>query len=156
MNRSEKLMEPALEYCFDLRVAVDPPRRIGGSTAGEMYFTPITGGTVQGSRLNGQDLPGGGDRWVDGGDVVRLDAHYLLQIGDEIVDVVNRGYWRASATAIAVLEAGEQPPEEELYYRTAFTFQTDAPSVRWLAESQFIGYATGTPDEVRIRVFRVI
>lgn len=149
-------MEPALEYCFDLRVAVDSPRRIGSQTAGELHFTPITGGTAVGPRLLGRVLPGGGDWWVDGGETVRLDARYLLQIDDDVVDVVNRGYWRASPAAIASLEAGERPAEEELYYRTAFTFQTDAPGLRWLAESQFIGYATGTPDQVHIRVFRVV
>lgn len=156
MTERNTMMDPSLEHCFDLQVTVEPPRRIGRVEGGELHFTPITGGTVHGPRLEGRVLPGGGDWWIDGGQTTRLDARYLLEVGDDVVDVVNRGYWRASPSAIASLEAGEDPTEEELYYRTAFTFQTDAPAVRWLAESQFVGYATGAPGEVRIRVFRVV
>lgn len=149
------LMEPRLEYCFELQVDVGPPRRIGRGEGDALFFTPITGGRVIGPLLEGSVLPGGGDWWVDHGVTTQLDARYLIEVGGEVIDVVNRGYWRASAAAISRLGDGEDPGEEELYYRTAFTFQTDAPELRWLAESQFVGYARGGVDQVVIRVFRV-
>ncbi|HWS51408.1 MAG TPA: DUF3237 domain-containing protein [Microbacterium sp.] len=150
------LMTPGFEYCFELQVDVDPPQRIGRGEGGELHFTPITGGRVTGPRAEGRVLPGGGDWWVDHGETTQLDARYLIEIEGRIVDVVNRGYWRASKAAITQLQAGEQPSEMDLYYRTAFVFQTDAADLRWLAQSQFVGYARPGDDQVVIRVFRVM
>lgn len=151
-----ELMTPALEYCFELQVDVSPPRRIGRGEGGQLHVTAITGGRVVGPRVEGTVLPGGGDWWVDHGVTTQLDARYLIELDGHVVDVVNRGYWRANTAAIQRFEAGETPREEDLYYRTAFVFQTDAVELRWLAESQFIGYARPGDDQVVIRVFRVV
>ena len=43
----------------------------------------------------------------------------------------------------------------DLYYRTAFVFQTGAPAHLWLTESQFVGMARPEPGLVCIRVFRL-
>jgi hypothetical protein len=151
-----ELMTPAFEYCFELQVDVTPPQRIGRGEGGQLHFTAITGGTLSGPRVEGRVVPGGGDWWVDHGVTTQLDAHYLIEIDGHLVDVVNRGYWRANESAIAQFEAGAQPSEQDLYYRTAFVFQTDEHSLRWLAESQFVGYARPGDDQVVIRVFRVV
>jgi hypothetical protein len=155
------LIEPSLEYCFELRVAVAEPVRIGRSASEDLQFTPITGGEVVGPLLSGRVLPGGGDWWVDRGDAgrgdtVQLDARYLVEAdGGGVIDVVNRGYWRATGVVGERLDAGEEVDEADLYYRTAFVFQTDHPQLRWLAESQFVGYARPEPGLVCIRVFRL-
>lgn len=149
-------MTPTLEYCFELQVDVEPPTRIGRGEGGELHFTPITGGLVTGPRAQGRVLPGGGDWWVDHGRTTQLDARYLIEIDGHVVDVVNRGYWRANEAAIAAFEAGRTAAEQDLYYRTAFVFQTDAAPLRWLAESQFVGYARPGDDQVVIRVFRLV
>ena len=151
-----ELLAPSLEYVFEIRAAVAPPLRIGRSVAEELHFTPITGGAVTGPRLTGRVLPGGGDWWVGRGTLCQLDARYLIEAEDgAVIDVVNRGYWRPEAGAEQQVLTGEPVTESELYYRTAFTFQTDAAAHRWLAESQFIGMARAEPDAVCIRVFRI-
>ena len=150
------LLEPSLEFVFELRVEVDLERRIGHGASEALGFTPITGGTVVGPRLNGRVLPGGGDWWVARGDVTQLDARYLLEADDgTVIDVVNRGYYVASDDLEQRLAAGEPVTEEELYYRTAPVFQTDAAAHRWLAERQFIGMARPEPGMVCIRVFEL-
>ncbi|GAA5030625.1 DUF3237 domain-containing protein [Microbacterium fluvii] len=149
------LLEPGFEFVFELRVQVDDPVPIGRSASEDLQFTPITGGEAAGPRLTGRVRAGGGDWWVARGDTVQLDARYVLETDDGRVDVVNRGYWRASPEAADRLFAGGSATEEELYYRTAFVFQTDAPALRWLAESQFVGYARPEPGLVCIRVFRL-
>ncbi|SFS14230.1 Protein of unknown function [Microbacterium sp. cf046] len=151
-----ELLVPSLEYVFEIRAEVAPPLRIGRSVAEELHLTPITGGTVSGPRLTGTVLAGGGDWWVGRGAMCQLDARYLVAAEDgAVIDVVNRGYWRPEPDAEDRVFAGEPVTEAQLYYRTAFTFQTDAASHRWLTESQFIGMARAEADAVCIRVFRI-
>jgi hypothetical protein len=51
----------ALEFAFELRVAIAPTVHIGLSGNEVRRFTPITGGAVIGPRLNGEILASGGD-----------------------------------------------------------------------------------------------
>ena len=159
--QAQALLEPGFEFCFELRVAVDEALPLGGALEGEgLHFARITGGTFDGPRLRGRVLAGGGDWWHGRGLVVRLDARYVIEAevsaGRAAVDVVNRGTWRTSEDVSARMPAGAPVSEAELYYRTAFVFQTEHPELQWLAESQFVGYARADAGDVVIRVFRLI
>jgi len=148
--------EPGLEYVFELRVAVDEPIRVGRTASEDLNVTPIVGGSIAGPRLNGRVLPIGADWWVTRGETTQLDARYVVEAADgAAIDVVNRGYWHAGESVESRLRAGEQVSEAELYYRTAFVFQTGAEAHRWLTEAQFVGYARPEPGHVCIRVYRV-
>lgn len=150
------LMNPTLEFAFELRVEVGDDYRIGRSLGETLGFTSITGGTVAGPLLNGEVIAGGGDWWVERGDTYQLDARYLLKADDgAVIDIHNRGYFRASPEVLKRLEAREHVPEEEYYYRTAPVFQTDAPNHKWLAEHQFVGLARDEDGLVCIRMFVV-
>jgi hypothetical protein len=150
-------IDPALEFVFELRVEVAEPVRVGRTASEDLNVTPITGGTVEGPRLRGRVLGVGADWWVTRGATTQLDARYLLEVEDgAAIDVVNRGYWHATREVEARLFAGEEVDEADLYYRTAFVFQTGADSHRWLTEAQFIGYARPESGLVCIRVFRII
>ncbi|WP_236623298.1 DUF3237 domain-containing protein [Demequina mangrovi] len=149
-------MAAVLEHVFDLRVAVGEPIRVGRTDSEDLNVTPIIGGTVEGPRLGGRVLGVGADWWVTRGATTQLDARYIIEADDgSAIDVVNRGYWHAGADVERRLVAGEDVPEEELYYRTAFVFQTGAEAHRWLTEAQFVGYARPEPGHVVIRVHRV-
>lgn len=155
------LMQPGFEYCFELRVEVEEAIAIGGAGAGEgPHFAPISGGSFEGPLLQGRIMPGGGDWWNANGLTVKLDARYLIEAelghGSAVVDVVNRGIWRTTEQAFERMLGGASISETELYYRTAFAFQTAHPELQWLAESQFVGYARAKPGLVIIRVFRLI
>lgn len=64
----------------------------------------------------------------------------LLQAGDgAIIDILNRGYFRAAPDVASRLLRGDDVEASEYYFRTAPVFQTDAPAHRWLTEHQFIG-----------------
>ncbi len=152
----ENRLQPSLEFVFELRVEVTDPIHVGRSASEDLNVAPITGGTVTGPRFQGRVLGVGADWWVARGDTTQLDARYLIESDDGVVvDVVNRGYWHADAALEARLDAGEVVGEDELYYRTAFVFQTGAPAYRWLTEAQFIGLARPEPGMVCIRVFRL-
>jgi hypothetical protein len=150
------LLEPAVEFVFELRVEVAEPIRVGRTSSEDLNVTPITGGTVTGPRFTGRVLPVGADWWVTRGATTQLDARYLIEAEDgSAIDVVNRGYWHADEAVEQRLRAGEDVGESDLYYRTAFVFQTGSDAHRWLTEAQFIGYARAEPGYVCIRVFRV-
>jgi hypothetical protein len=148
--------EPVLEFAFEIRVDIEPHLRIGRSADEELSFTPISGGSVAGPLLSGEVLPGGGDWAVERSGTAQLEARYLLRADDgAVIDILNRGYYRASAEVIERVMGGENVPETEYYFRTAPVFQTDAAPHRWLAEHQFVGLARDEDGQVCIRVYVV-
>lgn len=150
------LPDPQLEFAFEIRADIGPFRRIGRSADEELTFTPVTGGTVAGPLLKGTVLPGGGDWAVERGRTAQLEARYLIEADDgAVIDILNRGYYRASQEVVDRVEAGENVSESEYYFRTAPVFQTDAAPHRWLAEHQFLGLARDEDGQVCVRVFVV-
>lgn len=150
------LPEPVLEFACEVRAQIDPFVRIGRSADEELTFTPVTGGSVEGPLLRGTVLSGGGDWAVERSGTAQLEARYLIRADDgAVIDILNRGYYRAGAEVISRVEAGETVSESEYYFRTAPVFQTDAPAHRWLAEHQFIGLARDEDGAVCIRVYVV-
>lgn len=150
-------MHPQLEFVFELRVKVSPPVHIGRTESEDLNFTPIVGGTVDGPRFSGRVLPGGGDWWTTRGDTTQLDARYLIEANDgAVIDIVNRGYFRADPALEPRIFAGEEIPESEIYYRTAPVFQASAPAYQWMTGHQFIGMARPEPEHVCIRVFMLL
>lgn len=150
----DQLPDPHLTFVFEARVDVARPRRVGRGVDEELWFFPITGGTVAGPRLTGTVIAGGGDWATTRSDVTELDARYLIEAHDgNVIDIVNRGFHRAAPDVMARIDAGEHVPENEYYYRTAPTFRTDAPAHRWLTESVFVGMARSDGNTVCIRFF---
>ncbi|MDI2124804.1 DUF3237 domain-containing protein [Yinghuangia seranimata] len=148
---------PVLEFAFEVRVFLAPARHIGHGAGEATEFVPITGGTVEGPRLNGTVLPGGGD-WCDNrGGVYQLDARYLIETDDgAVIDITNRGYYHEEdPTSPAQYDGDLQVAEAGVYYRTAPVFRTDAPAHLWLARTVFIGLARGDDSEVAIRFYAV-
>jgi len=151
------LMEPELSFAFEVRVDVDDAVRIGAHGEHDvLWYVAITGGTVSGPRLTGAVLGGGGDWYRDRDGTVTLDARYLLRAADgAVIDIANRGFWRASPEVTARLEAGETVDEREHYYRTSPVFTTDAAQHRWLTEMVFVGLARQQGPTICIRFFAV-
>jgi hypothetical protein len=157
VSRRDPLMaypDPVLEFVFEIRVSVEDGWHIGRSDDEQLWFTPITGGTVDGPRLCGEVLPGGGDWSVRRAGTTQLEARYLLRALDgSVIDILNRGYYRSTPELEERVAAGDYPSESGYYFRTAPVFQTDAPQHRWLAENQFLGMARDEDGQIRIRIF---
>ncbi|MFJ3615471.1 DUF3237 domain-containing protein [Streptomyces hydrogenans] len=146
---------PALDFAFEVRAFLAPSVHIGHGAGETTTYVPVTGGTVEGPRLRGTVLPGGGD-WCDRrGDVYQLDARYLLQADDgAVIDITNRGYYHEDdPTSPAQYDGALQVSEAGVYYRTSPVFRTDAPAHLWLARTVFIGLARGDDSEVAIRFY---
>jgi uncharacterized protein DUF3237 len=151
---------PRLRFAFEARVDIDEPLRIGHAGGATLGFTPITGGTVTGPRLNGQVVPGGGDWAVQrDGVCLDLDARYLIRADDgALIDVVNRGFWVATPEVEAALDAGEPVDPARYYFRTQPVFRTDAETHVWLTHTVFVGlaYDEVTAGRIRIEFFEVL
>lgn len=149
-------MKPVLEYVFEIRATIEPDFHIGRGPDEKLSFTPVSGGSVAGPKLNGEVLSGGGDWAIERFGTAELEARYMIRADDgAVIDILNRGYFRATEAVIARMEGGEDIPEDEegLYFRTAPVFQTDAPQHRWLAETQFVGLARDEGGQVCVRVY---
>lgn len=158
MNTSH-LPDPELEFVFEIRATIDRDLHIGRGPDEQLTFTPVTGGTVSGPALSGTVLNGGGDWAVTRSGTSELEARYLIRADDgSVIDILNRGYFRATPELYDLMESGEDLPESTpgLYFRTAPVFQTDAVPHRWLTENQFIGLARDESGQVCIRVFKVL
>ncbi|WP_067485463.1 DUF3237 domain-containing protein [Actinomadura hibisca] len=146
---------PALTFAFEIRARVTEP--LGIARRGEVTeFTPIVGGTVEGPRLRGTVLAGGGDWSGTNDEVCRLYARYLIQAEDgAVIDIVNRGFYRPSPGSPGQDDGGLAVASPGLYFRTSPVFRTDAPAHRWLAETVFVGLAHDEDDVIAIRMYAV-
>lgn len=149
--------EPRVEFVFEFRVDVGTIVTIGGNEGSFRGFTAITGGTVEGPRLRGKVLPGGGDWWVKrSGNTIELNAHYVVETDDgAAIDVLNRGYYRTPTDELLtrIMEDGERADPADLYYRTSPVFRTGHPAHKWLAETVFVGLACENAGQVHIRFY---
>lgn len=154
-------IEPQFAFAFEIRAEVEPPLHVGHAGAPMLSFTPIVGGSVDGPRLKGEVLSGGGD-WATlrSNDVCELDARYLIRADDgATIDIVNRGFWFAEPDVIADLEAGKTVDPSRYYFRTQPAFRTDAPEHEWLTRTVFFGMAYDEIHEegqVRIKMYEVL
>ena len=151
------LPEPELRFAFEARVDIAPTLHVGRGAGEVVAFTPITGGVVDGPRLQGEVLASGGDWSVTRDDATELDARYLLRASDgSLIDIVNRGFWRAASDVEARLSHGEAVAESEYYFRTSPVFRTDAAAHSWLCSTVFVGLARDTGSQICIRFFELL
>lgn len=150
-------MTPTLRHAFTARVTISAPLELGDTPTGRRRVIPITGGMVEGPRLNGSVLPGGADWQVIAPDgTAYLVARYTLRAQDgTLISVVNRGVRHAPPDVLAQLAAGQMVDPARYYFRATPSFEVTAGPHAWLARSVFVAAGERAPDHVIIRVFEV-
>ncbi|MGW7051650.1 DUF3237 domain-containing protein [Streptomyces sp. NPDC054887] len=147
---------PSLSFAFEIRAEIAEPLHIGHGDGERTEFTPITGGSVEGPRLRGTVLAGGGDWSSTRGEICELEARYLIRAEDgAVIDIVNRGYFRAGSDSGDQYDGALKVAEAGYYFRTSPVFRTDAPAHRWLAETVFVGLAREEDGDIVIRLYSV-
>lgn len=148
---------PTLTYAFSVRVELAPPVEQGPVDGGRKRFIAITGGTVNGPRLSGTVLPGGGDWQVimpDG--LTHIEARYFLKASDgTVIEVTNPGVRTASPQVIERLAKGEDVDPSLYYFRTTPRFDVTAGTHDWLRRSVFVARGIRRPDHVDIDFYTV-
>jgi hypothetical protein len=153
---SNNFSEPRLEHLYDMHVDLEPPQNVPGP-AGFRQVYIVKGGTLEGPKLKGVLLPGGGD-WAivrtDG--AMTLDVRATLQTHDgELIYATYSGIIQAEPDAFAKLVAGENVPLRDYYFYTNPMFQTGAQKYAWLNNVMAIGRGRSIPNGVEYRVWAV-
>lgn len=146
-----------VEHLFDMHVDLQPAQPIPTPVGTRMTFI-TTGGVVEGPKLRGELLPGGGDWLILGSDGVgRVDVRATLRTHDGVlIHYESRGVIKIPADGMQRLAAGEVLPFEETYVRTTPKFETADERYAWLSEVVAVGYNILSPNHIDYRIYRVL
>jgi Protein of unknown function (DUF3237) len=146
-----------LEHEFTYVATLKPPVEIGAGPFGTRSFFEVTGGTVEGKRLKGKILPGGGDWLLAGADGYgRLDvrAQFLTHDGASLY-LQYGGLIQMNQNVIDALAKGATTDYGDQYFRTTPRFETGDPRYAWLNQSIFVAEGRVGPGCVEYKVYRV-
>ncbi len=146
-----------LEHEFTYVATLKPPVQIGAGPFGTRNFFEVTGGTVEGKRLKGKIITGGGDWLLVGPDGFgRLDvrAQFLTDDGASLY-VYYTGLLEMNQKVADALAKGASTDYGDQYFRTTPRFETGDPRYAWLNQSIFVAEGRVGPGQVEYKVYRV-
>lgn len=154
---------PELSTRFLCRYRADlelPQQDVGLAHFGQRLIAHVTGGTIEGERIRGRVLDGGGD-WatIDVRDVLRLDARVTWETDDGArIYVSYRGVLRPRAQARRMLGEGlsSELIRDRIYFRTAPIFETGDERYQWLNDIVSVAIGTVAASAVEYDVFEVL
>ena len=150
---------PKLEHLFSYTADIEEPQQsVGAGAFGHRMIARVTGGRVEGPRVNGEVLPGGGD-WalIDGKNTLRLDARITLKTEDgALIFASYRGVITPvdPATVVKVISGRIEPGG--FYYRTTPSFETGDERYAWLNTLVCVGVGNLTKSGVSYDIFGVL
>jgi hypothetical protein len=146
----------------DIRLDDDAPLPLGKSPFRNRRVSYIAGGTIDGERLRGEVLPGGGD-WSelgpgpDGAALTLIDVRSVWKTQEGALIYV--AYGGRLAIPADVLGAFRDPAQVEglsddsYYFRIQPTFETADERYGWLNALVAVGIGKRTAKGVRYRIF---
>ena len=145
----------------DIELAADAPLPLGRSPWRNRRVSYIAGGTVEGERLRGDVLAGGGD-WSELGQAASGDALTLVDVRSTwrthdgaLVHVVYTGRLVIPADLLPAFRDPSQVetiPPDRYYFRIQPTFETADERYAWLNAVVAVGYGHRTAKGVRYRI----
>jgi Protein of unknown function (DUF3237) len=145
------------EHLFDMHVNLAPAQPITTPVGLRMTFI-TTGGVIDGPKLQGDVLPGGGDWLLIGADGVgRVDVRATIRTRDDVlIHYEARGIIKIPADGLDRLAAGGVLPFGDTYVRTTPKFETADERYAWLSEVVAVGYNILSPNHIDYRIYRVL
>jgi hypothetical protein len=146
-----------VEHLCDFSVDLEPAQLIGTPVGTRMTFI-VKRGLVEGPRIKGEVLPGGGDWLMVGTDQIgRIDVRATVRTDDDaMIHYESRGVIKIPADGAQRLANGERLPFEETYVRTTPKFETADERYAWLNDIVVVGYNQLGPDHIDYRMYRVL
>lgn len=149
---------PKLEYICELKVKLKPAIVVGETPKGLRRIIPIIGGSFEGPKMRGEILDGGADwQFVRKDGVAELEAHYQIKTDDGVIIYIkNVGIRAASPEIAARIGRGEKVNPSEYYFRAVPKFEAPTGKYDWMNNAIFICTAERNPDNVSIKVWKVL
>jgi hypothetical protein len=134
---------------------------VGQTPEGNRILAYVTGGTVEGERLHGKVLPGGGDFALIAADgCLHIDVRVCLETDDGARVYATYGgrlYVPPEASVLLADPAARADADPTSYYfRTAPLFQTAAERWSWLNRILCVGVGRLTPEGVAYRIHEIL
>ncbi|HXW23440.1 MAG TPA: DUF3237 domain-containing protein [Xanthobacteraceae bacterium] len=122
------------ELLFKIVLDVPPILDLGETPYGHRRIARVAGGIVEGPKINGRVLDGGGD-WLllrrDG--VLQLDVRLTIETDDkQHIYMTYRGYRHGPKDVIDRLNRGEVVDPSLYYFRATPYFETASAKYAWL------------------------
>jgi hypothetical protein len=157
LRERPRLTELPVEHLCDFSVDLQPAQLIATPVGNRMTFI-VRGGRVEGPKLRGEILPGGGDWLMVGTDQIgRVDARAtVLTEDDALIHFESRGIVKIPADGLERLNRGERLPFQETYVRTTPRFETADERYAWLNELVIVGHNELSQDHIDYRMYRVL
>jgi hypothetical protein len=160
VNHADQLplvSELPAEHLFDMHVDLQPAQPISTPVGVRMTFI-TKGGVIDGPKLRGEILPGGGDWLLVGSDGAgRVDVRATIRTHDDaLIHYEARGIIKIPADGLGRLAAGEVLPFAETYVRTTPTFETSDERYAWLSQVVALGYNILSPNHIDYRIYGVL
>jgi Protein of unknown function (DUF3237) len=146
-----------VEHLFDIQVDLEPAQPIPTPVGARMTFI-VKRGVIDGPRLRGEVLPGGGDWLLVGSDGIgRADIRATFRTHDgALIHYESRGIIKVPADGLARLAAGEVLAFDETYVRTTPKLETADERYAWLSEIVAVGYNILSPNHIDYRIYKVL
>jgi hypothetical protein len=147
-----------LEYEFTFHASLKEALPIGAGPFGMRQFFEVTGGALEGKRLKGKILTGGGDWILVGADGFgRLDVRAQVATDDGAAIYVQYfGVIEMNEKVQKAVAAGAGTDYTDNYFRTTPRLETGDPRYAWVNQTVFVGEGHLRAGRiVEYRVYRV-
>ncbi|PWN51276.1 hypothetical protein IE53DRAFT_368207 [Violaceomyces palustris] len=142
----------SLTHAFTLRLDLSPPISVGPTPSGNLSFISFRGGSISGSGIEADILPGGGDYAImtdDGYAKLDVRAHARTSKGD-LIYLTYPGRFQLSPGALKVLSAA--PDAEPLEFGSTYlintpVIETGSKDHAWVNHTCFIGKGRAEPSK---------
>jgi hypothetical protein len=146
-----------LEYEFTFNATTKGPVQIGAGPYGTRFVMEVTGGSLEGKRIKGKVLTGGGDWFLvgpDGWGRVDVRGQFLTDDGAGIYTAYT-GLLEMNEKIQRAIVAGSGTDYRDQYFRTTPRFETGDPRYAWLNQAVFVAEGRLMPQAVEYKVYRV-
>jgi hypothetical protein len=147
------------EFLFRMALSAGAPQMVGTARRGELRVVPVTGGTLEGPRFNGEVLPGTAADWlrVDPDGTAHMDVRLTLKSSTGgIVFMHYSGIRTGAPEVLARLNGGQAVDPAEYYFRMAIRFETGAPELMWMNTVVAVGVGQRPPSGPTYDVYAVL